>query len=51
MTEEQWNVIRQLTREGYAVITWTPEELNGVSACRVEDRLVELGHEIIEDLS
>ena len=42
--------IQQLRAEGYAIILWTPEELEGVAPKHVEDRSVELGWEIIEAL-
>jgi hypothetical protein len=44
------NEIDALRAKGYAVIVWTPEELAGASRNRVEDRLVELGWEVIADL-
>ena len=50
MNREQLAVIRALRHEGYAVIVWTPEELRGAKAHHVEDRSIELGHQIIEDL-
>jgi hypothetical protein len=50
MTKEQLEVIRALRHEGYAVIVWTPDELRGAKAHHVEDRSIELGHQIIEDL-
>jgi hypothetical protein len=50
MTEEQLKVVRDLRHKGYAVIIWTPEELADVSPRHVEGRLVELGHDVIEDL-
>lgn len=50
MTEEQTKVVRELRHAGYAVIIWTPEEMKEVNPRRVEDRLIELGHEVIADL-
>jgi hypothetical protein len=44
------DTIALLRAKGYAVIVWTPEELAGASRNRVEDRLVELGWEVIADL-
>ena len=40
-----------LSKKGYAIIVWTPEELGNVSARLVEDRSIELGHQIIDDLT
>ena len=39
-----------LRAKGYAVVVFTPEELAGARRNRVEDRLVELGWEVIADL-
>jgi hypothetical protein len=50
MTTEQHAVISKLRNSGYAVIIWTPEELLDVDPGQVEDRSIELGHQIIEDL-
>lgn len=50
MTEEQFAVLQQLRDAGYAVITWTPEELAGAEASKVEERSVEFGWEIIDML-
>lgn len=43
--------VRELRDLGYAVIIWTPEELKNVSPKIVEDRSIELGWEIINDLT
>jgi hypothetical protein len=48
--EEFWNELRELKDKGFAIVMFTPEELNGVSSKRLEDRLIELGNEVIEDL-
>ena len=50
MTQEQINVLLTLKRQGYAVVVFTPEELEGAESDRVEDRLIELGWDIISDL-
>ena len=42
--------IEELRAEGYAVIVWTPEELDGASPRRVEDRSIELGWDVIDVL-
>ncbi len=42
--------IKELAAEGYAIILWTPEELNEASPSKVEERLIELGWEVIESL-
>ena len=51
MNREQISAIASLRSDGYAVIVWTPEELDEVSARLVEDRSIELGHQIIDDLT
>jgi hypothetical protein len=51
MTNEQRNVIRELTNQGYAVIIWTPEELGNASVKDIQDRSIELGHDIINSLT
>ena len=50
MKPSQMEVLRELRHSGYAVIVWTPEELQGASATRIEDRSIELGHEVIDCL-
>lgn len=45
------NAIDTLRNRGYAVVIFYPEEMPaGVNPRRVEDRLVELGTEVIRDL-
>jgi hypothetical protein len=51
VTDEQMKTLISLSNDGYAVIVWTPEELGDVSARLVEDRSIELGHQIIDDLT
>jgi len=41
---------RALVNMDYAVVAFTPEELKGVDPDKVMDRLIELGHEVINDL-
>lgn len=43
--------IASLKRMGYAVVAFTPEELNGADAGKVESRLVELSADVIDYLS
>jgi hypothetical protein len=50
MTPEEKAVVSELRSRGYAVIIWTPEELAGASRKHVEDRSVELGWQVINDL-
>jgi hypothetical protein len=50
MTPEQRKAVQELRSAGWAVILWTPKELRNASPGRVEDRSIELGHQVIEDL-
>ena len=51
MTQEQIDqALFALKDMGYAVVVFSPEELDGAEADRVEDRLIELGWDIISDL-
>ncbi len=45
------SALQELRHAGYAVIVGQPSELRGVNPRRVEDRSVELGHEVIECLA
>jgi hypothetical protein len=42
--------IEELRTLGYAVVLFTPEELEEADAGRVEDRLIEVGWDVIFDL-
>ena len=42
---------RELEAMGCAVVIFTEEELRGVRADYVEDRLIELGHEVIDSIA
>ena len=48
--EIRQRIIDQWRDEGFAVIVWSPEELQGASPDRVQDRSIELGWDIIDDL-
>lgn len=48
MTPEQVKAISQLRDDGYAVAIFTPEELDGADADRIEDLMVECGSNAIE---
>ena len=50
MTQEQIKAIDELKTLGYAVVLFNPDELEGADPDRVEDRLVELGWDVIFDL-
>jgi hypothetical protein len=40
-----------MQRLGYAVVIFTPEELRGANPEHVQDRLVELGWDVIDTLA
>jgi len=43
--------LRQLRKMGYAVVAFTPDELRGADSDHVEDRLIELGWDVIANLA
>jgi hypothetical protein len=47
MTASQLAVIRELRNAGYAVILWTPEELNGVDPSDIEDQSISFAAEYL----
>jgi hypothetical protein len=47
MTASQLKAIRELRDAGYAVIVWTPEELNGVHPSDVEDQSISFASEYL----
>lgn len=52
MSEEQvFELCREMRSAGYAVVCFTPGELRGANPHRVEDRLVELGWDVIDVLA
>ncbi len=51
LTDKEVEVIREIRDRGFAVVIFNPEELASAEQDRVEDRLVELGWEVIGDLS
>ena len=42
---------RELEAMGCAVVVFTPEELRGANPYHVQDRLIELGWEVIGDIA
>lgn len=51
MKSEHKAALAILRSEGFQVIAWTPEEMEGLSDeswCEMEDRLITLGNEIID---
>lgn len=48
-TEAQQDVLNQLREAGFALILWSPEELQDTPVNSIEDRSTEFGWGIIED--
>jgi hypothetical protein len=47
MTASQLATIRELRAEGWAVILWTPEELNGAHPSDIEDQSISFASEYL----
>jgi len=50
-TKQAAEHLRQLRKMGYAVVAFTPEELRGADSDHVEDRMVEIGWDVIDSLA
>lgn len=50
-TKQAVEYLRQLRKIGYAVVAFTPEELRGANPDHVEDRLIEMGWEVIDSIA
>lgn len=50
MNENQKKAILELRMQGYAVVVFNPDELDGASSERVEELLIERGWNAIDDL-
>ena len=50
LTDNELNVISGLRDRGFTVTIFSPDELGNANTDKVEDRLVELGWDIINDL-
>jgi hypothetical protein len=47
MTPSQLTTLRELRAAGYAVIIWTPEELNGAHPSDIEDQSIQFASEYL----
>jgi|APGre2960657404_1045060.scaffolds.fasta_scaffold72700_3 hypothetical protein len=47
MKQEWINTLRQMRDAGYAVIIWTPEELNGAHPSDIEDGSIQFASEYL----
>lgn len=50
-TKQAVEYLRQLRKMGYAVVAFTPEELRGANPDHVENRLIEIGWDVIDNLA
>lgn len=50
ITREHLDAINEMRDQGFAVIVWTPEEIGSASRDRIEERCIEFGNQVIEDL-
>ena len=51
MTKKDWAVIKKFREAGYALTIFSPEELRGASTRDFENRMVELGWEVVDSLA
>lgn len=51
LSPSQLTALQELANDGWAVVVWAPEELGDASPIDVEDRSIEIGHQIIEELA
>lgn len=49
LTKEEQELIQNLRTRGFAVIVWTPEELDGACPKHVQTASIELGWDIIDE--
>ena len=50
LNEKEVKFLKELSVRGYAVVVFTPDELEGASQEQVEERMIERGWDAIEDL-
>lgn len=48
LTAEDLTLLRKLRNEGWAVVLFTPEELEDTAPTDVEDRMIERGWDVID---
>lgn len=51
MSKEDWAVIKKFREAGYALTIFSPQELRGASTRDFENRMVELGWEVVDSLA
>jgi len=50
LADEEVQAVRNLRERGYAVVIFSPEEVESAASGKVEDRLIELGWDVIDAL-
>lgn len=50
LSNEEFDLIVKLRDKGFAVVIFTPEELCGAESDFIEERLIELGWDIIDSV-
>lgn len=50
MAQNTQETVEELREQGYCVIVFNPDELEGANPDKVADRLIELGWDVIETL-
>jgi hypothetical protein len=48
MTHEDWAVVKKFRDNGFAIVMFNEEELRGAPQDDVEERLIELGWDVID---
>lgn len=51
MLEEDWKVIQKFRANGYALVIFSPGELRGANTSDFENRMVELGWDVVDFLA
>ena len=51
MSQEDWAVIKKFREAGYALTIFSPQELRGALTRDFENRMVELGWEVVDSLA
>ena len=50
LSQEEFDLIVKMRDNGFAIVIFTPEELCGAESDYVEERLIELGWDVIDSV-
>jgi hypothetical protein len=50
LSQEEFDLIVKMRNNGFCIVIFTPEELCGASSDEIEERLIELGWDVIDSL-